>query len=189
MVFHFCPQCGAATIKREDGGRLRDACPRCDWVHYANLALGAGALIMRGDAVLLVQRGIPPVGLWTLPSGWIEEDENLETNVVREVQEETGLLCVPEGIICVRSYPKPQRNETYVCFLCTVPPDAEPVADGVESVQARFVSPTEYADLELGAFTRFLLDHYVNIPVAPLPPSCAFDRFDAYPNAAVFGPF
>lgn len=189
MEFHFCPRCGAATIKREDGGRIRDTCPSCDWVHYADMALGVGAIIPRGDAVLLVQRGIPPVGLWTVPSGWIEQEDTLETAVVREVQEETGLVCAPQGILCVRSYPKPLRNETYVCFLCTVSPEAEPIADGVESLQARFVSPAEYETLDISPFTLFLLAHYARVPAAPLPPSRAFDRFDAYPNAAIFAPF
>ncbi|MBN2304604.1 MAG: NUDIX hydrolase, partial [Anaerolineae bacterium] len=69
MDIHYCPQCGTATIKQEDGGRLRDTCPGCNWIHYTEIALGVGAIIPRGDAVLLVQRGIPPVGLWTLPSG------------------------------------------------------------------------------------------------------------------------
>jgi NADH pyrophosphatase NudC (nudix superfamily) len=189
MDYHFCPHCGAATIKREDGGRIRDACPSCEWVHYSEMAIGVGAIIPRGDAVLLVQRGIPPVGLWTLPSGWIEQEDTLETAVVREVQEETGLLCTPQGILCIRSYPKPLRNETYVCFLCTVPPDVEPVADGIESLQARFVTPTEYSDLDISPFTLFLLSHYARVPAVPLPASRAFDDYDVYPNAAIFAPF
>lgn len=190
MVVHYCPQCGTATVKREDGGRPRDTCPACGWIHYSAMAIGVGALILRGEKVLLVERGIPPVGRWTLPSGWIEQEDTLATGVVREVQEETGLDCEPVGIICVRNTPKLAQNEMYVCFLCEVAPDAEPVPDGYESTQAIFVHPDEFDGLgELSAFTRFVVERYLREKPTPWPLNGTFDRLDIYPNAAVFAPF
>lgn len=42
--------------------------------------------------LLLIQRDAPPyTGKWALPGGFVEMDEDLETGVLRELQEETGL--------------------------------------------------------------------------------------------------
>src|SRR5580693_3899150 len=58
--------------------------------------LGVGALIFRGDSILLVERGREPLkGYWSLPGGLVETGEKLETAIVREVFEETGLRVRP----------------------------------------------------------------------------------------------
>jgi 8-oxo-dGTP diphosphatase len=56
--------------------------------------LAAYAVIRRGDGVLLCRIGpsYPAAGMWTLPGGGIEFGEAPDVAVVREVEEETGLV-------------------------------------------------------------------------------------------------
>lgn len=54
---------------------------------------GVGAIIIRGENILLVQRGREPLkGWWSLPGGLIETGEKIEAALKREILEETGLI-------------------------------------------------------------------------------------------------
>ncbi len=51
------------------------------------------AVVLRGDAMILVRRANPPdAGLWGFPGGKIEFGEATEQAAVRELREETGVI-------------------------------------------------------------------------------------------------
>ncbi|MEM9706906.1 MAG: NUDIX hydrolase [Pseudomonadota bacterium] len=54
--------------------------------------VSVGAVVFKGDAVLLIKRGRPPFkGQWSIPGGGVEYGERLVDAVKREVMEETGV--------------------------------------------------------------------------------------------------
>jgi ADP-ribose pyrophosphatase YjhB (NUDIX family) len=54
--------------------------------------VAVGAVVRRGDEVLLIRRARgTAVGQWSIPGGRVEFGEGLKAAVAREVQEETGL--------------------------------------------------------------------------------------------------
>ncbi len=62
--------------------------------------LGVGGVVVHEGRVLLVQRGREPLkGQWSLPGGLLEVGESLESGVIREVEEETGLRVQPVQLI------------------------------------------------------------------------------------------
>jgi 8-oxo-dGTP diphosphatase len=70
---------------------------------YPRYAIAAvGAVLLRGDEILLVRRGYPPgLGKWSLPGGVVEPGERLGEAAKRELKEETGLEAEPIGILWV----------------------------------------------------------------------------------------
>ena len=57
-----------------------------------NPIVGIGAVIVKGNKVLLIKRaGDPGRGLWSIPGGLVELGEKIKDAVRREVKEETGL--------------------------------------------------------------------------------------------------
>ncbi|QCN98952.1 NUDIX domain-containing protein (plasmid) [Azospirillum argentinense] len=64
--------------------------------------VGVGAVVWRGDRVLLIRRGRPPrMGQWSLPGGAQSVGETVFETAAREVLEETGLHVVPTEVVTV----------------------------------------------------------------------------------------
>jgi 8-oxo-dGTP diphosphatase len=61
--------------------------------------VGVGAVVLDGDAVLLVRRGgQPSAGKWSLPGGLVELGETTVEAVCREVAEECGIAVRVAGV-------------------------------------------------------------------------------------------
>lgn len=89
--------------------------------------LGVGAVVFKGDRVLLVERGKEPLkGWWSLPGGVLETGERLADGVRREVLEETGLEVEPLAIvevyerIILDSRGRPEYHYVLVDYVCRV---------------------------------------------------------------------
>jgi ADP-ribose pyrophosphatase YjhB (NUDIX family) len=90
--FLFCPYCGKPLLMVESGGIQRPTCSSCGFIHFRNPSPTVSLLIVDGKKVLLGKRGGPPgKGTWSLPSGYIEYDDDFLTAAIREAKEETGL--------------------------------------------------------------------------------------------------
>ncbi len=89
----FCSQCGEPVISKvpDDDNRPRFVCESCHTIHYENPKIVAGCIPAWEDKVLLCRRAIEPRrGLWTLPAGFMENDETVQEAALRETQEEAN---------------------------------------------------------------------------------------------------
>jgi 8-oxo-dGTP diphosphatase len=90
--FTLCPFCGARLLETESGGRPRAACPSCGFVQHRNPAPVVSILVVDEGRVLLGKRaGEPGRGTWSLPSGYVEYEDDFVSTAIRETKEETGL--------------------------------------------------------------------------------------------------
>lgn len=103
--------------RKLDGGMERPACPKCGFIQYLNPAPGAAVIIKRGNRVCLVQRKFAPrQGMWTLPTGFMEWDEDSTLSARREVLEETGLKVRITDLYAVESGVLPPDIPVVVIF-------------------------------------------------------------------------
>ena len=89
----FCANCGAAVVQRVPPGDSlpRWVCDNCGEIHYQNPKLVVGTIPEHEGRVLLCRRAIEPrYGYWTLPAGFMENDETTAQAALRETLEEAG---------------------------------------------------------------------------------------------------
>jgi 8-oxo-dGTP diphosphatase len=111
VTVRFCIRCGRRLRRQRLEGRWRRRCPACGWTYYGNPVPAAGALIVRGSRVLLVRRAVAPYqGMWDIPGGFIEGDENAETALRRELHEELGVRTISMRFIGSASDPYGPRG-------------------------------------------------------------------------------
>ncbi|WP_026214724.1 NUDIX hydrolase [Nonomuraea coxensis] len=124
-----------------------------------------GAVILDATGrILLVQRGRPPGrGLWSVPGGRLEPDEDDETGLRREVLEETGLRVEVGPRAGVVERPGP-GGVTYVIrdYLATV--TGGTAAAGDDAADVRWCTPADLARLPL---TEGLLETLTGWGVLP----------------------
>lgn len=86
-ILTFCVDCGSPL---PHGPPV--ICQACGSSHWLNAKPAAGALVTRGEELLLVRRAHPPwQGQWCVPSGFCEHLEHPISTAERETLEETGI--------------------------------------------------------------------------------------------------
>jgi ADP-ribose pyrophosphatase YjhB (NUDIX family) len=93
----FCSECAqpVALIIPPDDNRPRYVCGHCGVIHYQNPKMVIGSIpVWDHDGairVLLCRRAIEPrYGYWTLPAGFMENNETTTEAALRETLEEAG---------------------------------------------------------------------------------------------------
>ena len=121
-----------------------------------------GAVVFDAEGrILLVRRANPPAqGKWSIPGGRVEQGEDDETAVVRELQEETALV----GTV-VREVGSLNRDApgggVYVIrdFLVSVDGELAPRA-GDDASEARWFAPDELPGLDTSEGLVDILVHW-----------------------------
>jgi ADP-ribose pyrophosphatase YjhB (NUDIX family) len=99
---NYCPSCGNPTTRKFVHGRDRPVCDHCGRIHFEEPKVAAGALVIQEGKVLLVRRIMEPKrGMWSLPAGFVDADEDPAAAAIREVREETGMDIEIEGLLDV----------------------------------------------------------------------------------------
>ena len=117
-AINFCCTCGAPVGIRVPAGDFlpRHVCNACGAIHYRNPRLVVGALPLWEDRILLCRRAIEPRhGLWTLPSGFMENAESLADAALRETREEACARIELNTLYTMISVP--HINQVHVVYL------------------------------------------------------------------------
>jgi ADP-ribose pyrophosphatase YjhB (NUDIX family) len=135
----FCSQCGQSVILKtpDDDNRPRFVCDACETIHYQNPKIVAGCLPVWEDKVLLCRRAIEPRhGFWTLPAGFMENDETVQQAATRETTEEANARVRLQELYTI--FNLPHVSQVYMIFRSQLLDlDFSP---GIESLETRLFS-------------------------------------------------
>jgi ADP-ribose pyrophosphatase YjhB (NUDIX family) len=157
----FCPECGQPVeLRVPDGDHLpRHVCSACSAVHYQNPKLVVGCVPEHDGRILLCRRAIEPrLGFWTIPAGFMENDETLQQAAARESWEE-ALARVEIGSLLAVVHVLHAR-QVHVMFRARLSQPEYGV--GEESLEVVLCEPARIPWAEL-AFpsVRFALERYL----------------------------
>ncbi len=113
----YCSSCGNKVLLQvpEGDNRERAVCQACGTIHYLNPKNVVGCLLEWQGKVLLCKRAIEPrYGYWTLPAGFMENNETIMEGAAREAYEEAN--AVAEDMQLFGVYNLPRISQVYIMF-------------------------------------------------------------------------
>ncbi len=130
-LFHFCPKCGSQDFEIHNA--LSRHCANCGFTYYQNPRASTAAFILNNKGELLVAKRAkePAQGTLDLPGGFVDNEENAEEGMAREIKEETGLDVSPSDLVYQFSVPNIYRysgmdiHTLDLFFVCHVDDDAQ----------------------------------------------------------------
>jgi ADP-ribose pyrophosphatase YjhB (NUDIX family) len=110
----------------------RYICNACNAIHYSNPKIVVGSIPEWEDEILLCRRAIQPRhGLWTLPAGFLENDETTIEGAARETLEEASARVQITDLYAL--FNLPHINQVYLMFRAKLlDVDFSPGAESLE---------------------------------------------------------
>lgn len=162
---NFCSHCAAPVTWKIPPGddHPRHVCDACGTIHYQNPKIVAACIPEWEDKILLCKRAIEPkLGWWTLPGGFMENQETTAEAALRETWEEAQAKVVEPQLYMMVSIP--HISQVYLVFRGAL---REPVhAPGVESLETALFGADEipWAELAFPVIRQTLTRYYEDQP-------------------------
>ncbi len=123
----YCGSCGAPARSESAGHVMKCTSPDCGAEHFPRLDPAIIVLVSDGERALLGRQAAWPAGQYSTIAGFVEPGESLEDAVVREVQEETGVVVTETTYHSSQPWPFP--SSLMVGFTARAAAEAVPRAD------------------------------------------------------------
>lgn len=156
LQYSYCPKCGGKLYARSIADQYKPQCESCGFVFYQNPIVGVAAIVLQDGKVLLGKRNASYQGLWCIPCGYVEWDEDVEEACKREFQEETGLVVDLIRVYAVHSnFHNPKQHTVGIWYLAQVLRGKMEPADDLDEIGLfgyeelpNLAFPTDYKVIE-----------------------------------------
>ncbi len=142
----FCSECAHPVSLQTppDDNRPRYVCSHCGVIHYQNPKMVIGSIpVWEQDGetrVLLCKRAIEPrYGYWTLPAGFMENEETTADAAARETEEEAGARIEIHQLFSLLNVP--HVHQVHMFYRATLL-DID-YAAGIESLEVKLFTEAE----------------------------------------------
>ena len=112
----------------------------CNESGYQTTKLDTRAVIFEDEKILLVRE---KNGLWSLPGGWVDVLESIESNTIKEVKEEAGLDVITKRVIAIQDRNK-HNKPLYPYGVCKVFVECEVIGgefiENIETTEIKYFS-------------------------------------------------
>ncbi|OPX18490.1 aspartate 1-decarboxylase [candidate division WOR-3 bacterium 4484_100] len=154
--------CQGRLVKVQSG--RNPVCANCGWVYYNNPLPSVVALVKnhKGD-LLLIKRGVEPgKGKWALPSGFIEQDEEPNSAVLRELKEETNVTGTVDFLLGVfNEFTKLYGNVIQIAYKISYLGGR--LRPGSDVVEVKFFSQNRLPGLAFASHQRIIETERVRV--------------------------
>lgn len=114
--------------------------PWLKWAMEIQSIAQIGLTYTKDDKILLVHE---KNGFWSLPGGWVDVLESIESNTIKEVKEEAGLDVVAKKVIAIQDRNK-HNTPIYPYGVCKVFVECEVMGgefvENIETVEIGYFS-------------------------------------------------
>ncbi|BFM49506.1 NUDIX hydrolase [Marinomonas sp. THO17] len=160
----YCPKCGHQVDMMIPAGdnRPRAVCPSCHHIDYDNPRLITGTIPLYQGKILLCRRSIEPrLGYWTLPAGFMENQETTSEGALRETLEESGSIAHCKQAFSMISIPK--INQIHLFYIAELERDDFHPTEESSEVALFALDEIPWDDMAFSSVTKtlefFIEDH------------------------------
>ena len=154
MEFKYCPFC-KGNLK--DISKHIKECENCGERFYKNPVPAVALVIFNGNReILLVKRGEEPKkGMWALPGGFMEVEEEVIDAAKRETEEETGLKIEDLTLLDVATEGSKRYTTVLLVAYYTNTFTGKP-KPGDDSVDVKFFSHKNLPEIAFSSHRKFI---------------------------------
>lgn len=127
----------------------------CNETGFQTPKLDSRAAIIREGKILLVRERD---GLWAMPGGWVDVDQTIASNLVKEAQEEAGIRVKPGRLVALHEYSRrncrrPFPYNIIKAFVLCEPLGNPQLRQNPETSEVAWFAPDALPPLHIGKQT------------------------------------
>ena len=157
---HFCVNCGAPLELRVIEGREVEACANDSFILWHDPKVSTAVVVEHDAGIVLGRRAIEPgYGLWCLPGGFVNADEDPAAAAARECLEEINAPVELAGLIGVYHIAKTEAPSIVVIAYRGRLVDGPRPSAGPEMLEVGVFEPGSLPELAFPSHTMALAEY------------------------------